>query len=92
MKTKVSYSDVKSALKAGFISPLNSSVLTPAASLVRSLVSFRNAGKPRSASTHIDKLIKDSNVLPFWRGECPKTAFKQNAYIDYAIKEAQAQS
>ncbi len=86
MKIKLTYSDVKQALKSGFVSPLNSRTLTPIMSLVRSLSSFRNADKPRLAAEHIDQLIKDSGVIKIYK-KTPKTRESQNVFINHVVRE-----
>ncbi len=86
MKIKLTYSDVKQALKSGFVSPLNSKALTPIMALVRSLASFRNADKPRVAAQHIDQLINDSGVIEIFK-KAPKTRDSQNVFINYVIRE-----
>lgn len=91
MKIKLTYSDVKQALKSGFVSPLNSKVLTPIMTLVRSLSSFRNADKPRVAATHIDQLIEDSGVITIHK-KSPKTRDGQNVFINYVIRELHARA
>lgn len=91
MKIKLTYSDVKQALKAGFASPLNSKVLTPIMTLVRSLSSFRNADKPRAAAAHIDQLIQDSGVIAIHK-KSPKMRDSQNVFINYVIRELNARS
>ena len=88
MKTKITYSEVKAALEAGFVSPLNSEWKKAPLNLARSLLSFRDAAKPRVAAAHIDRLIKDSGVLPKWTAKSPKTAAKQNIFISLVVNSA----
>ena len=88
MKTKITYSEVKAALEAGFVSPLNSEWKKAPLNLARSLLSFRDAAKPRVAAAHIDRLIKDSGVLPRWKSKAPRTAAQQNIFIGLAVEAA----
>ena len=86
MKTKVTYSQVKQALLNGFVSPLNNSVMSASATLVKALQSFRDAAKPRIAAGHIDQLIAEQDVIAISK-KAPKTAKQQNFFIGYLINE-----
>lgn len=86
MKIKLTYSDVKQALESGFVSPLNSKKLNPAADLVRSLRSFRDAANPRTSAHHINNMLIGSPVIKI-TNKCPKTRSKQNVFINHVIRE-----
>jgi len=86
MKIKLTYSQVKQALKNGYISPLNSFALNAAATLINALKSFRDAAKPRVAAGHLDELMAEQTVMP-WTHKFWKHPIKQNWLIDYTINQ-----
>lgn len=86
MKITLTYSEVKTALKNGFVSPLNSKELTPVVKLTKLLATFRNADSPRGAAQYIDQIISESGLVKSFK-KAPKTRNGQNTFINSTINE-----